>query len=544
MCSEAGCGAAAAGARRDILAEITERRRADIAERGCSFGRAVPAVRTRPVVPFLPEAGTILEIKRASPSKGLIAPELDAAETARAYISAGTAAISVLTEERYFRGSLDDLVSAADAAGNRAAILRKDFLLEPEEVEVAFRCGADAVLLIGRILPAEKLLELAEAAFSFGMSVLFEVREDSDVEKAFRLLECARENGAGQQVVLGINARDLATFAIDLLVPLRLKRKIQRLYEQRGRALAAPRIVSESGVSTPEAAEFVGRLGFYGVLIGEAAARNPGNAARLVEAFVSASQNAGRRLDSSSDFRPYAFWEKWARLLEEKPSRPLVKVCGLASVPDAEFAAASGADVLGFIFSSRSPRSVCALCGDGAALLRRVREALSALASSGKIARRPLCVGVVTDVHSLEYALAQELLAEGALDGMQFHDCSSSADGAAGFPAVPLGCGADIERLKALYAAGFPRALIDTRTECASGGTGIPADARLVSEAAKLAPLWLAGGVNPQNAAEFVRRYRPELIDVASGVEERPGVKDYKKITALFSALPAERCER
>jgi len=111
----------------DILARIISQRRADIAERGVSFGYPVAKTRTRPVVPFMTVPGTILEIKRASPSKGMIAPELDAAKTAEAYVAAGTGAVSVLTENRFFHGSLADLAAAAEAAGTRAAVLRKDF---------------------------------------------------------------------------------------------------------------------------------------------------------------------------------------------------------------------------------------------------------------------------------------------------------------------------------------------------------------------------------------------------------------------------------
>ena len=140
---------------KNILKEICDRRLSDIAQKGYSYAHEIPEKRIRPVVPFLPDSGTILEVKRSSPSKGDIAPDLDPVKTAENYIAAGTSAISVLTEENYFKGSLEDLKKVAalsDSLGNKAAVLRKDFLLEPEEIEVAYKCGADAVLLIARIL--------------------------------------------------------------------------------------------------------------------------------------------------------------------------------------------------------------------------------------------------------------------------------------------------------------------------------------------------------------------------------------------------------
>jgi len=126
----------------DILAEIIAHRKVDLEKGGVTFGCTVPVERHRPVVPFLPQPGTILEIKRASPSKGMIVPDLDAVKTAQLYLQAGTTAISVLTEQNYFCGSLNDLVAVSDAAGTKAAVLRKDFLLDPDETSSSFTTPA------------------------------------------------------------------------------------------------------------------------------------------------------------------------------------------------------------------------------------------------------------------------------------------------------------------------------------------------------------------------------------------------------------------
>jgi len=516
----------------DILREITDKRRADIERLGFNFGHSIPEKRTRAVVPFLPVPGTILEIKRASPSKGWIAPELDSSVTAKTYAGAGTSAISVLTEENYFHGTLEDLQKAAKAAGEKVAILRKDFLLEEEEIEIAYRCGADAVLLIGRILETEKLLKMAETAFNLGISVLLEIREDSDIEKAFYALELAHKLNADDKIVLGINSRDLKTFTIDLLIPLRLKEKIRKIYVEKGVQLPFPRIISESGVTSPAAADFVGHLGFHGVLIGEAAARNPEQAKELVKAFVgSAGKSAA--YTASAD---YSFWKKLAVLLENKEKRPLVKICGLKEEEDVLKAAELGADFTGFIFAEKSPRT-------------NELEESKFVSIKEKLAKQsanaPMMIGVIVDPESKEGKFAISLYNKGILDAIQFHGCSDKALGNAGYAAVPLADDSDLDRLKALYSVGFPRVIIDAKNVDASyaqgdanyGGTGKSVPQELVEKTKKLGTLWLSGGVNPENAGALVEKFQPELIDVASGVEAAPGKKDFDKLERLFKAI-------
>ena len=123
-------------AQKNVVAEIVERRKEDIAEKGFTFGFDIPEKRTRPVNPFMQEKGVILEVKRASPSKGDIAPELDSAETAKKYAENGASAISCLTEENYFKGSLQDLINVCNAVPD-VAVLRKDFLIDEEESDIA-----------------------------------------------------------------------------------------------------------------------------------------------------------------------------------------------------------------------------------------------------------------------------------------------------------------------------------------------------------------------------------------------------------------------
>ena len=519
----------------DILTEICEKRRADIKSKGFSFGHKIPQKRIRPVIPFLEKPGTILEIKRASPSKGWIAPELDAAETAENYIRAGTRAISCLTEENYFHGSLEDLQKAAQTADKNAAILRKDFLLEPEEIEISYLCGADAVLLIGRILDTEKLLAMAKKAFEYGISVLLEIREESDIKKAFAVLELADTMNCSKKILLGINSRDLKTFAIDLLIPLKLKEKIRRIYIEENKKFPFPGIVSESGIKTPEAASFAGKLDFHAVLIGEAAARNPKNAKRLVKSFSEAAES--QKIECE-----YSFWKKTSSLLEEKNERPLIKVCGITSKEDAVKCAALGADILGFIFAEKSPRTNKP---EDSEKIMKIRAELKQLFESKKIKKMPLLVGVIVNPFSKEGKLVFQMCRQQILDGIQFHGCGNLAKGEFGYAAVPLAAEEDFGALKELYSSGFPRVLVDAKNlESANaggdsryGGTGKTIPSELIAKSKKAGPLWLSGGLNPENIRYMIKNFQPELVDVNSGVESAPGKKDFYKLEKFFQQL-------
>ncbi len=546
----------------DILTRIIEKRLADIREKGFAYGHSVPTKRTRPIVPFLPKAGTILEIKRASPSKGIIAPDLDAKATAIAYKKAGTAAISCLTEENFFHGNLVDLQQACEGAGDKVAVLRKDFLLSEEEIEIAYLCGADAVLLIARILPEDTLLRMAEKAFSLGIAVLLEVREDSDLEKAFSALDKAHEMNADDKIVLGINSRDLKTFKIDLLIPLKLKARIQKMFgsAQKGKEAGAtrcdkkadfpfPRVISESGVTSPEAADFVGNLGFDGVLIGEAAARNPDEAAKLVTSFTKAANGETgtadeaniKTGDTGTATGTYSFWKRLASKLAEKDGKPLIKICGLTRKEDALLAQELGADITGFVFAEKSKRTNRA---DEKDKLKEIRDALQA-GSTLPGRSMPLMVGVIVDPESVEGKAAIELCEQGILDGIQFHGIPDKAQGKLGYAAVPVSNEEELTKVTELYRSGFPRVLIDAKNsdsrnasgDARYGGTGTKLPDELVEKACSLGILWLSGGITPDNVSYLAKRFSPELIDVSSGIEFAPGKKDADKMRKLMTEI-------
>lgn len=202
----------------------------------------------------------IAEVKRASPSAGPIA-EVDPASQARAYEGAGAAAISVLTEPRHFGGSLADLRAVHHAVS--VPVLRKDFLVHPDQAIEARASGADAVLLIAAALSDAELGAMLAAAGDLGLDALVEVHSEEELARALE---------AGAEVV-GVNARDLETLEVDPERALTLLAKVP-----------ADRIaVAESGIATRAQVEAALAAGARAVLVGEALMRAPDPAAALRE---------------------------------------------------------------------------------------------------------------------------------------------------------------------------------------------------------------------------------------------------------------------
>jgi indole-3-glycerol phosphate synthase len=202
----------------------------------------------------------IAEIKRASPSRGILREHVDPAELGIAYESHGAAAISVLTEEGYFLGSLDDLRQVKKSV--TCPVLRKDFILDPYQIYEASQAGADAVLLIVAILDPGSLSHLLAVADRVGLNALVEVHNQTELERA---VECGAE-------IIGINNRDLKTFRVDLHTSLQL-------------APLAPDnviVVSESGISTADDVHLLREAGVDAFLVGEYLMKspNPGQALR------------------------------------------------------------------------------------------------------------------------------------------------------------------------------------------------------------------------------------------------------------------------
>ena len=498
----------------DILQKIVRKRREDIERLGLNFGIEIPASRRRGHVEFLGTPGAILEVKRASPSKGDIAPDLNPVGLATTYAEAHAQAISVLTEMNYFKGSLRDLIAVADAMEERAkqglhacAVLRKDFLLFEDEIDIAYRCGADAVLLIARILDDEQLVKMAKRAQSFDMQAFVEVRETDDLRK-LKLVTEALGDAAAKTIVAGVNSRDLATFHTDPLVPASIRNKLPA------------KAVFESGIHSGADAAYARSLGFTGILVGEAVAKNPPLAKEVVSSFEGGCENAQGK-----------FWKEFAERRDAKraaePNHPMVKICGITREEDGLLAAELGADLLGFVFSTTKRLTTEEFVTSFSTKLR-----------AGGNPYTPLLIGVITDPNSVEGQTAIKLAREGVLDAVQFHGVAADYNNDyAHYCAVRVGEALDFEKVEALRKNGKPRILLDAKVEGIPGGTGKQIPESLLREKAGDIPLWLAGGINPENVSELVSKFNPELIDVSSGVEDAPGIKNHDKMKALFAKL-------
>jgi indole-3-glycerol phosphate synthase/phosphoribosylanthranilate isomerase/anthranilate synthase/indole-3-glycerol phosphate synthase/phosphoribosylanthranilate isomerase len=247
----------------------------------------------------------IAEIKRASPSKGPIRLDLDPAALAQAYEAGGAACLSVLTDEAFFKGSLDDLRLAREATS--LPVLRKDFILSTYQIHESAAAGADAVLLIARTLSADQLIEFQELCRQLGLDALVEVYSKEDLALAKR---------CGAQLI-GINNRNLGTFETDIGHALELK----------SLAGADQVVVAASGISGPKDIHANLAGGIYNFLIGESLVRAPDPSAFLLD------------LIRIGNF-------------------PQVKMCGLTRVDEALACADVGAAAIGLVFYPKSPRFV------------------------------------------------------------------------------------------------------------------------------------------------------------------------------------------
>jgi indole-3-glycerol phosphate synthase len=241
-----------------VLAEILAGTRARLAEprrRSAALERAAGLSAAPPSFQAALRGGAglklIAEVKRRSPSGGEISPRLDPARHAAAYVAAGAAAVSVLTEPAHFGGSIDDLGAVAARVG--CPVLRKDFIIDELQLVEARAMGAAAVLLIVRALPCEALRSLHRRAGELGLDVLVEAHTAAEIDAAL-------EAGAA---VIGVNSRDLEDLSVDRDAAWALLARIP-----------ADRIaVAESGIASADDAEGAARAGADAVLVGSALSR-------------------------------------------------------------------------------------------------------------------------------------------------------------------------------------------------------------------------------------------------------------------------------
>ena len=199
--------------------------------------------------------GLIAEVKKASPSAGIICKDFDPLRIAREYEAAGASCLSVLTDEKFFQGSLDYLNSIRQAV--KLPLLRKDFMIDPRQILEALEFGADAILLIVAILSDEQMKHFLGLASAAGLTALVEVHDAIELDRA---VTC----GA---TVIGVNNRDLKTFKVDLATTEQLAARLKN--SSRGGQL----LVAESGIHTRQDVERLSRCGAHAILVGESLIR-------------------------------------------------------------------------------------------------------------------------------------------------------------------------------------------------------------------------------------------------------------------------------
>jgi anthranilate synthase/indole-3-glycerol phosphate synthase/phosphoribosylanthranilate isomerase len=449
------------------------------------------------------------EVKRASPSKGVIAASVSAPTQARKYAIAGASVISVLTEPEWFKGSIEDLRAvrqSLEGVPNRPAVLRKEFIFDEYQILEARLAGADTVLLIVKMLSVDLLKRLYSYSRGLGMEPLVEVNTPEEMKIAVEL---------GAEVI-GVNNRDLTSFEVDLGTTSRLMDQVSE----------TTIVCALSGISGPKDVEAYKKDGVKAILVGEALMR-----AKDTAEFV--SELLGNR--SQKD-------------LIDKP--PLVKICGTRSPEAARTAIEAGADLIGIILVEGSKRCVS---DDVALQISQVvkstpyplRQPLGEMKFhctdyfeySANLLHHPtraLLVGVFRN-QSLRYILDRQRKL--GLDVIQLHG-SEPIEWASLVP-VP------VIRKFAVGEPGIARRAYHALPllDSGSGGSGQLlhiSEVQKVLESDDGLRIILAGGLDPRNVVESVQRLgnlarKVVGVDVSSGVETN-GLQDLNKIRAFVEA--------
>ncbi|HEY3348534.1 MAG TPA: hypothetical protein VGM13_02010 [Thermoanaerobaculia bacterium] len=416
----------------------------------------------------------LCEIKHRSPSAGVILPGADARieDVARAYRRGGAAALSVVVEQDFFGGDPAWLPRAKAASG--LPVLMKDFVVDETQLDFAAALGADAVLLIAAALGDADLARLHAAAKARGLAVLVEAHDEGEIRRATAL---------GAEIV-GVNSRDLATFAVDLAGMSRLGDLLPS---------GATR-VAESGIKSRADVETLEKAGYAAFLVGEALLRSTDPARTLREL----------RGENATE----------------------VKICGVTREEDVDTCLENGVDWIGLIFAARSPRKVTE--ERGRVLRMRAK-------GEGEARRAGAVKGVVAVFDGGDEEEILRVVAHVRPDVVQMPDPPLTLQKKFLSSSLPLWNTVRVGRDDLAGDGNRAGAALhfDTSVAGASGGTGRTFDWSVLDGVGRTRPLVLAGGLNPGNVAEAVRRVRPDVVDVASGVEASPGVKDPSKIAAF-----------
>jgi indole-3-glycerol phosphate synthase / phosphoribosylanthranilate isomerase len=415
----------------------------------------------------------IAEVKRASPSKGMLAPDLDPVATALLYEANGAAAISVLTEPHFFLGSPDYLTAIKKAVN--LPVLRKDFIVEEYQVYEARAWGADAILLICAILDDTQLRSLLHLAHEYQMRCLVEVHNREEAQRAV---------DAGARII-GVNSRDLTTFKMNPY----LLRELRQI-------IPADRVViAESGIHTGADARRLARYDVQGMLVGESLVKSPDIAAQM------------------------------HTLLHEANAGTQVKICGLRTAEHIHVASEAGADMLGFIFHEPSHRYIQSqqipILLEGVQLTREQTM--------------PDLVGVFVNKEAdfINDVVEQAGLHFVQLHGNETPAFCQRIQCPV-IKALHIHNKDDLQQIERYKDVSW-RLLLDTPTP-EWGGTGMTNDWELARQAAQKARILLAGGLTITNITAAIEQVHPWGVDVSSGVESNKQ-KDTNKIQTFLATI-------
>ena len=492
----------------DILNEIVARRHKDVASKTVALSELKERHRDR--TDFRPfhwalrqhmrppgMAAVIAEIKRGSPSKGLFAPFLDPEESAGLYEFGGAACLSVLTEPHYFGGSIDDLIAARSACN--LPVLQKDFIVTEYQVwESAVH--ADAMLLIARCLERQQLADLHGLAMELKLDVLVEVYNEEDIDKIEPF----------HFPLIGINHRDLQTMDIDL-------ERSKRFYS---RFAANQTIVAASGIRSRDDIECLMPLGIRSFLIGE---------------------SLSTQAEPHNLLRTFVYGKSC-----------FVKICGITSPETALACFEAGASMIGLVYYPPSPRHVD---------VKQMEDILDAIEPFLLYAGRDAVLVVVDQLPETIDSRINYLQVYGNIepDERERDDIPPSIiQVVKDDETIAQLCNACVAKSQAtrqtflslLY--GFPPQGGEATCQCSHpstspaysclevsqgplpGGNGAAWNWSLAKPFCERFPTLIAGGITPENAAEVLRLANPCGIDVSSGVESAPGVKDLDKVKRLI----------
>ena len=420
-----------------------------------------------------PGISFICECKKASPSKGLIAPDFPYLDIAKQYEAAGADCISVLTEPKWFLGSDAYLKEITETVS--VPCIRKDFTVDDYMIYEAKVLGASAVLLICSILPEERIREYIDICDGLGLSALVEAHDAEEIRMAVR---------AGARII-GVNNRNLKDFSVDTGNSARLRELVPENVI----------FVSESGVTGPEDIAKLREAGVDAVLVGEALMRTDDKAMML-----RSMREAGTACSSAAP----------------GTTATRIKLCGLSRPEDIETANALLPDYVGFVFYPKSKRNVTY---EQAAALRKLLNS------------KIKAVGVFVDECPEVIAT---LIHKGIIDVAQLHgnedntciEALRKRTDAKIFQAFRVKGPEDILRAEQSTA---DMILLD-----AGMGAGTVFDWNLIGSIRR--PYILAGGLSPDNVTQAITALRPYGVDVSSGIET-DGVKDEKKAVAFVAAV-------